>query len=61
MKDSIHKYTLSTPWDVSTLEFSQSYSFSAQVSSSGNSIMAGFIFTANFTKLYITQDTMDKV
>ena len=52
--DSIHKYTLSTPWDVSTLEFSQSYSFSAQVSSSGNSIMAGFIFTANFTKLYIT-------
>ena len=47
--DSIHKYTLSTPWDVSTLEFSQSYSFSAQVSSSGNSIMAGFIFTANFT------------
>ncbi len=55
--DSIHKYTLSTPWDVSTLEFSQSYSFSAQVSSSGNSIMGGFIFTANFTKLYITQDT----
>jgi outer membrane autotransporter protein len=55
--DSINKYTLSTPWDVSTLEFSQSYSFSAQVSSSGNSIMAGFIFTANFTKLYITQDT----
>ena len=55
--DSIHKYTLSTPWDVSTLEFSQSYSFSAQVSSSGHSIMAGFIFTSNFTKLYITQDT----
>ena len=56
--DSIHKYTLSTPWDVSTLEFSQSYSFSAQVDSSvTHSIMAGFIFTANFTKLYITQDT----
>ena len=55
--DSIHKYTLTTPWDVSTLEFSQSYSFSAQVTSSGNSIMAGFIFSANFTKLYITQDT----
>ena len=56
--DSIHKYTLSTPWDVSTLEFSQSYSFSAQVDSSpAHSIMAGFIFTANFTKLYITQDT----
>ena len=56
--DSIHKYTLSTPWDVSTLEFSQSYSFSAQVDSSpDHSIMAGFIFTANFTKLYITQDT----
>ena len=55
--DSIHKYTLTTPWDVSTLEFSQSYSFSDQVTSSGNSIMAGFIFSANFTKLYITQDT----
>ena len=55
--DSIHKYTLTTPWDVSTLEFSQSYSFSDKVSSSGNSIMAGFIFSANFTKLYITQDT----
>ncbi|MDA7807730.1 autotransporter domain-containing protein [Candidatus Pelagibacter sp.] len=55
--DSIHKYTLTTPWDVSTLEFSQSYSFSAQVSSSGASTMTGFIFSANFTKLYITEDT----
>ena len=58
--DSIHKYTLTTPWDVSTLVFSQSYSFSEQVSSTtgGNpSIMAGFIFAANFTKLYITEDT----
>ena len=55
--DSIHKYTLTTAWDVSTLVFSKSYSFSAQVSSSGNSTMTGFIFTANFTKLYITQDT----
>ena len=59
--DSIHKYTLTTPWDVSTLVFSQSYSFSEQVSSTtgGNpSIMAGFIFAANFTKLYITEDTL---
>ena len=55
--DSIHKYTLTTAWDVSTLVFSKSYSFSAQVSSSGNSTMTGFIFTADFTKLYITQDT----
>ena len=55
--DSIHKYTLTTPWDVSTLEFSQSYSFSTQVSSSGASTMTGFIFSANFTKLYITEDT----
>ncbi len=55
--DSIHKYTLTTAWDVSTLIFSKSYSFSAQVSSSGNSTMTGFIFTANYTKLYITQDT----
>ena len=53
----IHKYTLTTPWDVSTLEFSQSYSFSTQVSSSGASTMTGFIFSANFTKLYITEDT----
>ena len=55
--DSIHKYTLTTAWDVSTLVFSKSYSFSAQVSSAGNSTMTGFIFTADFTKLYITQDT----
>ena len=52
--DSIHKYTLTTAWDVSTLEFTQSYSVSTQVSSSGASTMTGFIFSANFTKLYVT-------
>ncbi len=49
--DDINKYTLSTPWDISTLELSQTYSFSTQAED-----MRGFIFTANFTKLFITND-----
>ena len=52
--DDINKYTLSTPWDISTLELSQTYSFSAQAED-----MRGFIFTANFTKLFITNDILN--
>ena len=52
--DDINKYTLSTPWDISTLELSQTYSFSTQAEH-----MRGFIFTANFTKLFITNDIAD--
>ncbi len=49
--DDINKYTLTTAWDVSTLEHSTSYSVSSET---GN--MMGFMFTANFTKLYVTAD-----
>ena len=49
--DDINKYTLTTAWDVSTLEYSTSYSVSSET---GN--MMGFMFTANFTKLYVTAD-----
>ena len=49
--NAIKKYTLKTAWDItsSSLEFSQSYSLTDQLSN-----MRGFIFTANFTKLYVT-------
>ena len=53
--DDINKYTLSTAWDVSTLEHITSYSVSAQTGATGT-IMAGFIFAASFTKLYVTHD-----
>ncbi len=51
--NSIKKYVLSTPWDItsSSLSFSQSYSLTDQLSN-----MRGFVFTANFTKLYVTDD-----
>ena len=51
--NSIKKYELSTAWDItsSSLSFSQSYSLTDQLSN-----MRGFIFTANFTKLYVTDD-----
>ena len=51
--NAIKKYTLKTAWDItsSSLEFSQSYSLTDQLSN-----MRGFIFTANFTKLYVTDD-----
>ena len=52
--DDINKYTLSTPWDISTLELSQTNSFSTQAEH-----MRGFIFTANFTKLFITNDILN--
>ena len=53
--DDINKYTLSTAWDVSTLNHITSYSVSAQTGTT-NTIMTGLIFAANFTKLYVTAD-----
>ena len=52
--NDINKYTLSTAWDVSTLNHITSYSVSAQTGTT-NTIMTGFKFTANFTKLYVTE------
>ncbi|MDA7812371.1 autotransporter outer membrane beta-barrel domain-containing protein [Candidatus Pelagibacter sp.] len=53
--NDINKYTLSTAWDVSTLNHITSYPVSAQTGTT-NTIMTGLIFAANFTKLYVTAD-----
>ena len=48
----IHKYTLSTPWDVRTIS-SDNTTFDLV---GGFTAMRGFIFAANFTKLYVVND-----
>ncbi len=50
--NDMHKFTLSTAWDVSTL------SSSATTFDLGNRItnMRGFIFTSSFSRLYVTND-----
>ncbi|MDC1085769.1 autotransporter domain-containing protein, partial [Candidatus Pelagibacter ubique] len=50
--NKMHKYTLSTPWDITTISStSTEYDLGSRVSH-----MRGFIFTANFTKLFVTND-----
>ena len=50
--NNMHKYTLSTPWDITTISStSTEYDLGVRVSD-----MRGFIFTANFTKLFVTND-----
>jgi len=50
--NNIHKYTLSTPWDVTTLSStSTEYDTGSRFSN-----MRGFIFAASFTKLFVTDD-----
>ena len=50
--NNMHKYTLSTPWDITTISStSTEYELGSRVSH-----MRGFIFTANFTKLFVTND-----
>ena len=50
--NNMHKYTLSTPWDITTISStSTEYELGDRVSH-----MRGFIFTANFTKLFVTND-----
>ena len=50
--NNMHKYTLSTPWDITTISStSTEYDLGDRVSG-----MRGFIFTANFTKLFVTND-----
>ena len=48
----IHKYTLSTPWDVRTIS-SDNTTFDLV---GGFTSMRGFIFAAGFTKLYVVDD-----
>ena len=50
--NNMNKYTLSTAWDISTI----SSTFTAYSLGSRFSNMRGFIFTANFTRLYVTDD-----
>ena len=50
--NNMHKYTLSTPWDITTISSTSTYyELGDRVSH-----MRGFIFTANFTKLFVTND-----
>ena len=51
--DNIHKFTLSTAWDITTI----SSSFTTFDLVSGFSQMRGFIFVAGFTKLFVADDT----
>ena len=51
--DDIHKYSLSTAWDITTL----SSSFTTFDLVGGYSNMRGFIFVAGFTKLFVVDDT----
>ena len=50
--DNIHKFTLSTAWDVTSI----SSSFTTFDLNSGFSQMRGFIFVAGFTRLYVVDD-----
>ncbi|WP_415271540.1 autotransporter outer membrane beta-barrel domain-containing protein [Candidatus Pelagibacter sp. Uisw_121] len=50
--NNMHKYTLSTPWDITTISSTSTlYELGSRVTH-----MRGFIFTANFTKLFVTND-----
>ena len=49
--DDINKYSLSSPYNITSITLETSYSI---VSQTGN--MRGFIFSSNFTKLYVTGD-----
>ena len=49
--DDINKYSLSSPYNITSITLEASYPI---VSQSGE--MRGFIFSSNFTKLYVTDD-----
>jgi len=51
--NNMNKYTLSTAWDITTISSTPtSYDLGSRFSN-----MRGFIFAANFTKLFVTDDT----
>ncbi len=52
--DDINKYSLTTPYNITSISLETSYSISAQTGE-----MRGFIFSSNFTKLYVTGDDGD--
>ena len=49
--DDINKYSLTTPFNITSITLETSYSISTQTGE-----MRGFIFSSNFTKLYVTGD-----
>ena len=49
--DDINKYSLTKPYNITSISLETSYSISAQTGD-----MRGFIFSSNFTKLYVTGD-----
>ena len=49
--DDINKYSLTKPYSITSITLETSYSISAQTGD-----MRGFIFSSNFTKLYVTGD-----
>ena len=49
--DDINKYSLTAPYDITSITLETSYSISAQTGE-----MRGFIFSSSFTKLYVTGD-----
>ena len=56
-KDNMNKYTLSTPWDITTISSTPtSYDLGNDDLPRRFSNMRGFIFAANFTKLFVTDD-----
>ena len=54
--NSVHQYTLSTAWDVSSGAFTQSFSVSAQ-----SSFTRGVTFRPDGTKMYVTDTTSDAI
>jgi len=49
--DDINKYSLSSPYNITSITLETSYSIVSQTEN-----MRGFIFSSNFTKLYVTGD-----
>tara|TARA_B100000575_G_scaffold240985_1_gene203873 strand:- start:76 stop:2226 length:2151 start_codon:yes stop_codon:yes gene_type:complete len=49
--DDINKYSLTIPYNITSITLETSFSISAQTGE-----MRGFIFSSNFTKLYVTGD-----
>ena len=50
-RDNINKYSLSSPYNITSITLETSYSIVSETTH-----MRGFIFSSNFTKLYVTGD-----
>ena len=54
--DSVHQYSLSTAWDISSASFTQSFSAASQ-----DLVIQGLCFGSNGTRMYVTGSTNDSV